>query len=101
MATLRVFADADGKTNLALADVAGEPRSWCRSSRCTATCGRAGDPRGHRPQIPTSRRPCVEAFAVALEAPRGPVERGVFGADMEVELVNDGPFTLVLDADLL
>ena len=42
----------------------------------------------------------VEAFAVALEAHGVPVERGVFGADMEVELTNDGPFTLILDADL-
>ena len=42
----------------------------------------------------------VEAFAVALYAHGVSVERGVFGADMEVELTNDGPFTLILDADL-
>ena len=65
-----------------------------------------GDVRkGRRPSWTPAEDPeraaaMVEAFAVALEAHGVSVERGVFGADMEVELTNDGPFTLILDADL-
>jgi D-tyrosyl-tRNA(Tyr) deacylase len=75
IANLRVFAEAEGKMNLALADVGGEVL--------------VVDPG------PAAER--VEAFARALEARGLKVGRGVFGAHMEVDLVNDGPVTLVLD----
>ena len=100
VATLRVFADADGKTNLAIADVAG-------AALVVSQFTLYGDVRkGRRPSWTPAEdleraAAMVEAFAVALEAHGVPVERGVFGADMEVELTNDGPFTLILDADLL
>lgn len=99
VATLRVFADADGKTNLAIAEVAG-------AALVVSQFTLYGDVRkGRRPSWTPAEDPeraavMVEAFAVALEAHGVPVERGVFGADMEVELTNDGPFTLILDADL-
>ena len=98
VATLRVFAD--GKTNLAIADVAG-------AALVVSQFTLYGDVRkGRRPSWTPAEEPdraaaMVEAFTVALEAHGVPVERGVFGADMEVELTNDGPFTLILDADLL
>jgi D-tyrosyl-tRNA(Tyr) deacylase len=100
VATLRVFADADGKTNLAIADVDG-------AALVVSQFTLYGDVRkGRRPSWTPAEDPeraaaMVEAFTVGLEAHGLQVERGVFGADMEVELTNDGPFTLILDADLL
>ena len=77
-------------------------RSWSsRSSRCTRTSGRVGDPRGATRRTPEVAAERVEALAAALEAPASPCPRGVFGAAMEVELVNDGPFTLVLEGSTL
>jgi len=98
IAGLRVFADADGKMNLALDDVGGaalvvsqftlygELRKGRRPSWTAAA----------DPEVAAER---VEAFAQALENRGVRVARGVFGAHMEVELLNDGPVTLVLDAD--
>ena len=97
VATLRVFADEDGKTNLALADVGG-------AALVVSQFTLYGDVRtGRRPswtgaEDPDRAATLVEAFATALEARDVPVARGMFGAAMEVELINDGPFTLVLGA---
>ena len=59
--------------------------------------------KGNRPSFadaarPETAEPLVERFCAALEGEGVPVERGVFGARMEVSLVNDGPVTIVLDA---
>ena len=94
---LRVFADADGKMNLPLADVGGEVLvvsqftlyGDVRRGRRPSWLGAAP------PEIAEER---VEAFARELEALGPRVARGVFRASMAVELVNDGPVTLVLDA---
>jgi D-tyrosyl-tRNA(Tyr) deacylase len=96
IANLRVFADAEGKMNLALADVGGEVvvvsqftlYGDLRKGRRPSWTG-AADPG------PAAQR--VEALALALERRGLSVGRGVFGAHMEVELLNDGPVTLVLD----
>ena len=96
IANLRVFADAEGKMNLALADVGG---AVLVVSQFTLY----GDVRkGRRPSWtgaadpgPAAER--VEALALALERRGLSVGRGVFGAHMEVDLLNDGPVTLVLD----
>ena len=98
VAGLRVFADDEGKMNLGLADVAGE-------ALVVSQFTLYGDTRkGRRPSWTAAAEPAVAAervedFARALEA-RGvtKVGRGTFGAHMEVELLNDGPVTLVLDA---
>ena len=96
VANLRLFADAEGKTNLALADVDGEALVVSQFTLYADTR------KGRRPSWTDAAEPAVaaervEAFASALEARGVRVGRGVFGAHMEVELVNDGPFTLVLD----
>ena len=95
---LRIFPDADGKMNLALADVRGE-------ALVVSQFTLYGDTRkGRRPSWTGAADPAVaagqvEAFAQALEAKGVPkVGRGIFGANMEVDLLNDGPVTLVLDA---
>ncbi|HEY7660191.1 MAG TPA: D-aminoacyl-tRNA deacylase [Actinomycetota bacterium] len=95
--TLRVFEDEQGKTNLALADVGGEilvvPQFTLygdvRKGRRPSWDGAAP------PEIAEHR---VEAFARALEARGATVRRGAFREHMEVELVNDGPVTLWIDA---
>ena len=100
MIGLRIFEDENGKTNLSLADVAGE---LLLISQFTlyANCKK-----GNRPSFIESGAPdmaedlyeyiiskCKESVAV--------VERGSFGADMKVSLINDGPFTIVLDSEKL
>jgi D-tyrosyl-tRNA(Tyr) deacylase len=94
---LRVFADAEGKMNLALADVEGD-------ALVVSQFTLYGDTRkGRRPSWTAAADPDVaadrvEAFARALETQGVPkVGRGVFGADMQVDLLNDGPVTLVFD----
>jgi D-tyrosyl-tRNA(Tyr) deacylase len=98
---LRVFADEGGKMNLALADVGGQVLVVSQFTLY------ADLRRGRRPSWADAAEPqiaaeVVDAFADAL-ANRGVarVERGVFGADMQVELVNDGPVTLVMDSATL
>ena len=75
-----------------------ERRSWwSASSRCTARPGRAGARPGRRPPR-TGQRAGVRRGLRRAGAARRHVERGVFGADMQVASVNDGPVTLVLDS---
>jgi D-aminoacyl-tRNA deacylase len=95
---LRIFRDADGKTNLAIADVDGEALVVSQFTLYADTR------KGRRPSFvyaadPEEAAELVEALAAALEARGLKVARGVFGAEMEVELVNDGPFTMWLDAE--
>jgi len=95
---LRIFRDADGKTNLAIGDVDGEALVVSQFTLYADTR------KGRRPSFvpaadPEEAAELVEAFAAALEARGLKVARGVFGAEMEVELVNDGPFTMWLDPE--
>jgi D-aminoacyl-tRNA deacylase len=100
VASLRVFEDDEGKTNRSLADVGGEVLVVSQFTLY-------GDlRRGRRPswtdaEDPTEAERQVERFADALEANGARVGRGSFGAHMAVELVNDGPMTLILDTATL
>lgn len=98
MIGLRIFEDENGKTNLSLADVDGE---LLLISQFTlyANCKK-----GNRPSFIESGNPeMAEAlYQYIIEQCRKTVpivETGSFGADMKVSLVNDGPFTIVLDSD--
>jgi D-tyrosyl-tRNA(Tyr) deacylase len=95
---LRYFEDEGGRTNRSLADVGG---SLLVVSQFTLY---ADVRRGRRPgftgaALPEVAVPLLERFVARLQADGVPVRTGRFGADMAVELVNDGPFTLVLDSD--
>jgi D-tyrosyl-tRNA(Tyr) deacylase len=94
---LRYFTDAEGRTNLDLADVGG---ALLVVSQFTLL---ADVRHGRRPGFidaapPEVAAPLVDRFVASLRAAGVSVETGEFGAVMEVELVNDGPFTLVVDS---
>lgn len=94
---LRIFRDADGRTNRSLLDTGG---AMLVVSQFTLY----GDTRkGRRPSFIYAAKPdmaahLVEVFAAAVEERGISVGRGQFGAEMEVELVNDGPMTIWLDS---
>ena len=94
---LRYFRDAEGRTNLAVADVGG---SYLVISQFTLY---ADTSRGRRPGFTDAAPPdlaasLVDRFAERLRGHGPAVASGRFGAEMAVDLVNDGPFTLVLDS---
>ena len=100
MIGLRIFEDEQGKTNLSLADVDG---GLLLVSQFTlyANCKR-----GNRPSFIEAGKPDManEMYEYIIEKCRESVEKvqtGEFGADMKVQLLNDGPFTILLDSDQL
>jgi D-aminoacyl-tRNA deacylase len=100
VAGLRIFADADGLTNLSIGDVGGAALvvsqftlyADCRRGRRPSFIGAAGPIVGER---------LYEVFCEILSSHGIKVAQGRFGADMQVDLVNDGPFTIWLDSDEL
>lgn len=98
MLNLRIFQDENGKTNLDISQTAGE---LLLVSQFTlyANCKK-----GNRPSFTDAGAPDManELYEYIIEKCREKVsivEKGVFGADMKVSLVNDGPFTIVLDSE--
>lgn len=97
---LRINEDADGKTNLSLADVDGEVLVVSQFT-LYADCRRGRRPSFTDAGDPALARELYEYFCELVRRDTGRVETGTFAADMQVGLVNDGPFTVMLDTDLL
>lgn len=95
---MRIFSDSDGKTNLSLKDVNGQ---LLLISQFTlyANCRK-----GNRPSFTDAGNPelannlyeyCIEQAEQSVDV----VQTGIFGADMQIALNNDGPFTIILDSE--
>ena len=96
VAGLRVFEDTSGKMNLALDEISGSVLAVSQFT-LSADLSRGRRPGFERAMPAVEARPLYEHFCRALELSGIPVSTGVFGAMMEVELVNDGPATFLLD----
>lgn len=94
---MRIFSDADGKMNLSIREISG---ALLVISQFTL---HASTKKGNRPGFSMAARPeqaipLYEDLIAQLKAAELQVETGIFGADMQVELINDGPVTIWLDS---
>lgn len=98
ISTMRIFGDSDGKMNLSVLDTGGEAMVVSQFTLHASTR------KGNRPSFlkaaaPSKSKPLYEFFCAELGKSMGKeVAQGVFGADMKVSLVNDGPVTICIDS---
>ena len=97
---LRVFGDENGKINLSLADIGGEALVVSQFT-LYANCKKGNRPSFTDGAAPDEANRLYEHFVSLARADVAHVDTGRFGAMMQVGLVNDGPFTIVLDTDTL
>lgn len=98
IAKMRIFSDSEGKMNLSVTESGGEIMVVSQFTLFAST------KKGNRPSFiraapPEHSKPLYEAFCAAMERETGrPTARGVFGGDMQISLVNDGPVTIFIDS---
>ena len=95
---MRIFEDENGKTNLALKDVSGE---LLMISQFTlyANCKKGNRPSFIKAGNPELANNLYEYIIAKCKEEIPDVQTGIFGADMKISLVNDGPFTILLDSE--
>jgi len=100
VANLRIFPDAEGKSNLSLLDTGGAALVISQFT-LYADCRRGRRPSFTDAGDPGPAEAVVEEFRLALERLGVPTAAGRFGAHMTVSLINDGPYTIILDTEEL
>jgi D-tyrosyl-tRNA(Tyr) deacylase len=95
---LRIFEDAAGKMNRSIRDVEGAAVLAVSQFTLCGDCRKGRRPSFDEAEAPLAARPMYEALVLELRARGLHVETGEFQAHMEVELVNDGPVTMLLDS---
>lgn len=94
---LRVFTDENDKMNLSLSDVSGSVLVISNFTLC-ADCSHGRRPNFMAAARPDTAKPLYEYFCQKILDNGIPVQKGVFGADMQVSLINDGPVTIEINS---
>ena len=100
MLQMRIFADDQGKTNLSLKDVSGSLLLISQFTLC-ANCKKGNRPSFIEAGNPELANSLYEYIIEECKKEIPMVQTGIFGADMKISLINDGPFTIVLDSEQL
>ena len=100
MLNLRIFEDEAGKTNLSLSDVNGEILLISQFT-LYANCKKGNRPSFTEAGAPKESEELYQYIVTKVNETVSVTEHGIFGADMKVSLINDGPFTIILDSENL
>ena len=93
---LRIFEDENGKINRSVLEVGGEALAVSQFT-LLANASHGNRPDFLEAEVPALAEPLYDCYCESLRACGVPVKKGIFGADMKIELLNDGPFTILLE----